>query len=98
MGDTFQWGTDIDVTTSPVGRLNLPDLHDCPYHPDAKVLLLKPAFGVTMLASLWLRYQVYALYFPLKLHRHIACDPVTSCTEPVFFNWTTCEVVAPALM
>ena len=81
-----------------VGRLDLPGLPDRPYHPEPKVIFPKHALGVTMLASLWPRYQVYRLYFPLKLRQHIARDPVTSCAEPVFFNWTTCEVMALALL
>ena len=51
-----------------------------------------------MLANFWPRYQVYTLYFPLKLRRLIARDPVTSCAEPIFFNQITCEGVVPALI
>ena len=67
-----------------VGQLDLPDLLDHPYHPDAKVVFPKRTFGVTILASLRPRYHIYTSYFPLKLCQRIACDSVTSGTKPVF--------------
>ena len=75
-------------------RQHLPNKPDCPYHSDTKVILPKCAFGVIMLSSLWPTHQVY---FPLKLRRCVARDPVTSFKKPVFFNRTTCKVVTPAL-
>ena len=56
------WGPpDTDLASRQTGLLidgtgwrtrYLPELPDRPYHPDAKVVLPKPAFGLTMLASL----------------------------------------------
>ena len=61
--------------TATIDRLDLHDLPDHPYHPDTKVVFRKRdfQFGVTMLASLWRRYQLHTLCFPLQL-------PPTYCT------------------
>ena len=53
--------------TTRVGQLDLPDLPDRPYHPDAKVTFPKRAFGVIMITILWPRYQVCRLYFSTQI-------------------------------
>ena len=130
--------------TATGGRLDLPDLPDRPYHPHAKVVFLKHAFGRkkeffcgaqhhwfmqwsflhydqgkevvfcelrmggevrSNLKSTEPRLPAYGpdtKFVRYTFHSnsdHVyARDPVTSCAELVFFNRTTCKIVAPALV
>ena len=84
--------------TATVGRQDLPNIPDCPYHSDGKVVLSKVFLWSNHARQLIAQIPSLKAILSTQIAPMYCSDPVTSFAEPVFFNRTTCKVVAPTLI